>query len=77
MLGILRSHRRIAIIKAVIYLNSGEWWPSNLLFGVVFLVASLGIVGIGWWVLRGDKLNRIASGVDLPDSTDHSTAQGH
>ena len=39
------------------------------------LVASAGIVGIGWFVLRGDKLNRTAAGVDLPDATDQATVR--
>lgn len=38
----------------------GEWWTSNLFFGVAFLVAGGGVVGIAWWVLRGTALNRTA-----------------
>ena len=44
------------------FLATGEWWVSNLLFGAAFVVAGVGVVGIGWWVLRGDRLNRVASG---------------
>jgi hypothetical protein len=36
----------------------GEWVNSNILFGLVFLISALGVVGIGWWVIRGDRLNR-------------------
>jgi len=27
---------------------------------LTFLVAALGVVGLGWWVLRGDARNRAA-----------------
>jgi hypothetical protein len=36
----------------------GEWVPAWLGLSVTFLVAGLGVVGLGWWVLRKDKLNR-------------------
>ena len=39
---------------------AGEWVPAWLALSVTFLVASLGVVGLGWWVLRGDRLNRAA-----------------
>lgn len=61
----------------MIYLNSGEWWTANLLFGVVFIVASIGIVGIGWFVLRGDRLNREAAGLDRPETAETPAQQGH
>ena len=38
----------------------GEWVPAWLAMSVTFLVASLGVVGLGWWVLRGDARNRAA-----------------
>jgi hypothetical protein len=38
----------------------GEWVPAWLGFSVTFVVASLGVVGLGWWVLRGDARNRAA-----------------
>jgi hypothetical protein len=31
-----------------------------LAMSITFLVASLGVVGLGWWVLRGDARNRAA-----------------
>jgi len=34
--------------------------PAWLAMSITFLVAALGVVGLGWWVLRGDKRNRIA-----------------
>lgn len=38
----------------------GEWWPAWLAMSVTFLVAALGVGGLGWWVLRGDARNRRA-----------------
>jgi hypothetical protein len=37
----------------------GEWASANLLFGIVFLAAALGVAGIGYWVVRHDRLNRL------------------
>jgi hypothetical protein len=39
---------------------AGEWVPAWLFMSITFLVASLGVVGLGWWVLRGDARNRAA-----------------
>jgi hypothetical protein len=47
----------LPIIDGVIFLV-GEWVPAWLGMSVTFLVAALGVVGLGWWVLRKDKLNR-------------------
>ena len=44
----------------MILLNAGEWVPAWLYMSITFLVASLGVVGLGWWVLRGDARNRAA-----------------
>jgi hypothetical protein len=41
----------------VIFL-AGEWVPAWLAMSITFLVASLGVAGLGWWVLRGDARNR-------------------
>ncbi|MEA2655306.1 MAG: hypothetical protein QOI23_671 [Chloroflexota bacterium] len=41
-------------------LLAGEWVPAWLFMSITFLVASLGVVGLGWWVLRGDARNRAA-----------------
>ena len=38
----------------------GEWVPAWLFMSITFLIASLGVVGLGWWVLRGDAINRAA-----------------
>ncbi len=39
---------------------AGEWVPGWLGMSVTFLIALLGVVGLGWWVLRGDARNRAA-----------------
>lgn len=43
----------------MVYL-AGEWVPAWLWMSLAFLVAVLGVAGLGWWVLRGDALNRAA-----------------
>jgi hypothetical protein len=37
---------------------AGEWVPAWLAMSITFLVAALGVAGLGWWVLRGDARNR-------------------
>jgi hypothetical protein len=37
---------------------AGEWVPAWLFMSATFLVATLGVAGLGWWVLRGDARNR-------------------
>jgi Tfp pilus assembly protein PilO len=44
---------------------AGEWVPAWLGLTLTFLVAALGVVGLGWWVLRKDKLNRAAEEATL------------
>jgi hypothetical protein len=39
---------------------AGEWVPAWLWMSLAFLVATLGVAGLGWWVLRGDARNRAA-----------------
>ena len=46
-------------MRAVTYL-AGEWVPAWLWMSSAFLVAVLGVAGLGWWVLRGDARNRAA-----------------
>jgi hypothetical protein len=42
---------------------------------ITFLVAALGVVGLGWWVLRGDARNRAAeSTLESPPEAGHSEA---
>jgi hypothetical protein len=46
---------------AVTYL-AGEWVPAWLWMSTAFLVAVLGVAGLGWWVVRGDAINRRGAG---------------
>jgi hypothetical protein len=46
----------------------GEWVPAWLWMSMTFLVATLGVAALGWYVLRGDAINR--KGEDsLPSET--------
>ena len=58
----------------------GEWWQSNVLFGGVFLIVAFAIFGLAWYVLRGDRLNRLGMdeeqlgvGKGQPDEPDDLT----
>ncbi len=45
----------------MVYLASiGEWVGAWLWMSITFLVAALGVAGLGYWVLRGDARNRRA-----------------
>ncbi len=37
---------------------AGEWVYAWLAMSITFLVALTGVIGLGWWVLRGDARNR-------------------
>jgi hypothetical protein len=39
---------------------AGEWVDAWLFMSITFLVATGGVIGLGWWVLRGDARNRAA-----------------
>jgi hypothetical protein len=41
----------------VIFLT-GEWIPAWAFMSLALLVATIGVVGLGWWVMRGDVRNR-------------------
>jgi hypothetical protein len=52
---------------------AGEWVNAWLFMSITFLVAALGVVGLGWWVLRGDARNRSAPGVlESPPEPEHA-----
>ena len=51
--------RGLAIIALVVYL-AGEWVPAWLWMSLAFLVAVIGVTGLGYWVLRGEARNRAA-----------------
>ena len=54
---------------------SGEWVNAWLFMSVTFLVAALGVVGLGWWVLRGDARNRRSEGLlESPPEPEHTEA---
>ena len=57
-------------------LLAGEWVPAWLYMSITFLVASLGVVGLGWWVLRGDALNRAAE-AEAENATKQDAKSGH
>jgi hypothetical protein len=60
-------------ISGVVLLDAGEWVPAWLGLSVTFLVASLGVVGLGWWVLRGDARNRAAEeALETPVESEHT-----
>ena len=48
---------------------AGEWVPAWLWMSMAFLVATLGVAGLGWWVLRGDARNRAAEELLESEST--------
>jgi hypothetical protein len=52
---------------------AGEWVPAWLALSITFLVASLGVVGLGWWVLRGDARNR--AGEDAVEASATATTE--
>jgi hypothetical protein len=59
---------------ALVTYLAGEWWTANIGFGLVLLVAGLGCVGLGWWVIRGDRLNRAREIAELEEA---ARAEGH
>ena len=59
-----------------VFLNVGEWVPAWLGLSATFLVASLVVVGLGWWVLRGDARNRAAEEA-LENSADSEHTEVH
>jgi hypothetical protein len=56
----------------VVYLI-GEWWQANLMMGGAFIVAATGVAALGWWVLRGDGINRQA---EAPGAEQEPPPQG-
>jgi len=56
-------------------LLAGEWVGAWLEMSITFLVAALGVVGLGWWVLRGDRRNRAAeASLEKPAPAEHNEA---
>ncbi len=50
----------------------GEWWQSNAMFGGVFVVVAIFVFGLAWYVMRGDRLNRIGIDDDTAASPPHT-----
>jgi hypothetical protein len=57
-----------------VILLAGEWVAAWLAMSITFLVASLGVVGLGWWVLRGDARNRAGEVEAGSGPADHEEA---
>lgn len=49
---------------------AGEWIPAWLGMSLALLVAGVGVVGLGYWVLRGDARNRAAEETGEPEPTE-------
>lgn len=56
---------------------AGEWVPAWLWMSIAFLVATLGVAGLGWWVLRGDARNRAAEEAMLDAEAGREVAEHH
>lgn len=61
----------------MLYLDTGEWVSSNLLFSAAFVVALLGIIGIAVYVLRGDRMNRATIDPAVEAETPTTVHEGH
>jgi hypothetical protein len=54
---------------------AGEWVAAWLAMSATFLVAAIGVVGLGWWVLRGDARNRrVEAASETAPEPDHTEA---
>ncbi len=57
---------------------AGEWVSAWLWMSLTFLVAAVGVVGLGWWVLRGDARNRASGNVlESPPEPEKSQPPHH
>jgi len=50
---------------------AGEWVYAWLAMSITFLVALLGVGGLGWYVLRGDARNRASEDVSEAEPNEH------
>jgi hypothetical protein len=60
-----------------VILLAGEWVGAWLGMSITFLVASLGVVGLGWWVLRKDAINRAGEDTAETGANEAATQEGH
>ena len=58
-------------------LLAGEWVGAWLGMSITFLVASLGVVGLGWWVLRKDAMNRAAEDAAEKGTSEPTAQEAH
>ncbi|MFZ0215473.1 MAG: hypothetical protein WAM30_05970 [Candidatus Dormiibacterota bacterium] len=59
----------------MLLLDAGEWIPAYIFFAVAFVVATLGVSGLGWFVLRADRRNRtIAAARRAAEHEDSATS---
>jgi len=49
----------------------GEWIPASVFLALAFMVAFIGVVGLGWYVMRGDRINRRLEGGTTDEGTRH------
>lgn len=49
----------------------GEWIPAWAYMSLAFLVAALGVVGLAWWVLKGDRINRRFEAMPPEETPEH------
>jgi len=56
---------------------AGEWVPAWLAMSITFLVAALGVAGLGWWVLRGDARNRAGEEAAEAVATEATHKEAH
>jgi hypothetical protein len=56
---------------------AGEWVPAWLGLSATFLVAGLGVAGLGWWVLRAEGRNRAAEEAAERAGTESQHEEAH
>jgi hypothetical protein len=60
-----------------VILLAGEWVGAWLGMSITFLVAGLGVVGLGWWVLRKEALNRAGEEAAERGTVEPQSQEGH
>ena len=56
---------------------AGEWVPAALGLAAAFVVGGVGVTGLGYWVLRGDRINRTEAGEEASEEATEQPAPGH
>ena len=59
----------------MVYL-AGEWVPAAVGMAAAFVVGGIGVTGLGYWVLRGDRINREV-GEEASQEPTEQPAPGH